>query len=176
MKILKCILWIMLFFYIVIIFLPKENFYFLLEQKLNGHGVIFDNETLDDFGGVLSIKDSRIIYDNEEVGRIDKIAILPFILYNKIDISGLHILANNLKGHVPEKIDEASFKITPFYPTKVWINLKGNFGYIHGSYNIYDKTIRLVLQPQDNFKQMYPFIYANFKNVEGELVYESTFK
>jgi hypothetical protein len=159
----------------VILFLPKENFYFLLEQKLFEYKVVFGNETLKDFGGVLTVSNSRIMRNNEEIGQVEEIKILPFILYNEISMSGLHISKKSFTNYVPGEIDEASLKITPFYPTKVWIKLNGSFGSIYGNYNIYSKKIHLVLKPQDDFRQKYPLIYKSFKDIEGELTYESSF-
>ncbi|MDR0579641.1 MAG: hypothetical protein LBG21_03460 [Campylobacteraceae bacterium] len=175
MKFFKYTLWVVLFVYIVILFLPKENFYFLLEQKLFEHKIVFGNETLKDFGGVLTVSNSRIIRNNEEIGQVEKIKILPFILYNEINVSGLHILKKSLTSYIPGEIDEISLKLTPFYPTRVWIKLNGSFGSIHGNYNIRSKKVRLVLEPQGDFRQKYPLIYRSFKDIEGELTYESSF-
>jgi hypothetical protein len=166
---------IVLFFYIVILFLPKENFYFFLEHKLFKDNIVLSNESLKDVGGILQINDVFVTSAGDEIAQIDEITILPFILYNEVDVKNLH-LAKRFEGALPSKIDEASFKATLFYPIKIWIKLKGDFGDIDGSYNVYSKTVRLVLKPQENFKQKYPLIYAKFQNIDGELVYESSLK
>ncbi|MDR1284941.1 MAG: hypothetical protein LBJ88_01930 [Campylobacteraceae bacterium] len=175
MRVLKYILWVLLFFYIVTVFLPKENFYFYLEDKLSNYNIVLGNESLKDFGGVLQINNALVAYEGDEIAQIDKITILPFILYNEVSVNNLHF-ASKFQRVIPNKIDKASFKATLFYPIKIWIKLKGDFGDVDGSYNIYNKTIRLVLKPQDDFKQKYSLIYANFRDVDGELVYESSFK
>ncbi|MDR1555181.1 MAG: hypothetical protein LBS39_04045 [Campylobacteraceae bacterium] len=174
MRILKYTLWVVLFFYIAIVFLPKENFYFFAEHKLERQ-ISFSNESIKDSFGILKISDALISYYGDDAGRVDKITILPFILYNEVNVENLH-LAEKFNKIIPVKIDKASFKTTLFYPIKIWISLSGDFGDISGNYNIYGKTIRLVLKPQENFKQRYPFIYKEFKDIDGELVYESSFK
>jgi hypothetical protein len=164
-----------LFLYIVILFLPKESFYFFAEHKLAEYKIVLSNESLKDFGGIFTVKDPHVSYSGEDVGQIDTITILPFILYNEISINGLHF-SKSLQNFIPSEIDEIKARITPFYPVKIFISSKGSFGEIKGSYNIYSKTIRLVLKPQENFRQRYSLIYSNFKDIEGELIYESSFK
>jgi hypothetical protein len=159
----------------MVLFLPKENLYFLIEHRMDEYKIILNNETLNDFGGVLTVSKPHVLYGGEEVGEIDEITILPFILYNEIDVKGLHF-AKSLQNFIPSEIEKANVRATLFYPLKVWINIKGDFGEIDGSYNIYSKTIRFILKPQEGFRQKYPLIYANFKDVEGELIYESSFK
>jgi hypothetical protein len=157
------------------VFLPKENFYFLLEHKLSENNIVLNNESLKDFGGVLRINGALAVYGGDEIAQIDKITVLPFILYNEVSMKDLHF-AKKLQTMFPGKIDEASLKATLFYPIKIWIKLKGDFGDIDGSYNIYSKTIRLVLKPQEDSRQKYPLIYANFQNIDGELVHESSLR
>jgi hypothetical protein len=175
MRVLKYILWGALFFYIIIIFLPKENFYFFAEHKLHEHKIVIGNESLKDFFGVFTIKGSYVSYYGDEAAQIDTITVLPFILYNEIDVRNLHI-SKKFQNFVPSEIDKVKIKFTPFYPVKLWINLQGGFGEIYGSYNMYSKTVRFILKPQEDFKRKYPLIYGEFKDIDGELVYESSFK
>jgi hypothetical protein len=175
MRVLRTVLWCVLFFYIVIIFLPKENFYFLAEHKLNEYKVTISNESLKDLFGIFTVKGSHVSYYGDEAAQIDTITLLPFILYNEVSFQNLHI-SKKFQSFVPSEISKASVKFTPFYPVKLWISLEGSFGEIYGSYNMYGKTARFVLKPQDDFRQKYPFIYGEFKDIDGELVYESSFK
>jgi hypothetical protein len=160
--------------YLVVLFFPKENLYYYFEGKLEKYNVIFDNESISDNLGVLSVEGIDAYYGGENAAKIDKISLLPFIVYNEIKVERLNA-AKKLQSFIPSQIDKASFKSTAFFPVKIWIDLEGNFGKIYGSYNIYNKKIRLILEPENDFAKKNPFIYSNFKDVEGRLIYESYF-
>jgi hypothetical protein len=175
MKILKYILWSALFIYIVILFLPKENFYFFMEHKLNEYKIVLGNETLNEFFGIFSIKGAHVLYYGDEAAQIDMIRAAPFILYNEVRFENIRI-AKKFQSFVPGEIESVKVKFTPFYPLKLWLSLNGEFGEISGNYNIYGKEIYLVLKPHESFRQKYPGIYREFKDIDGELMYESSFK
>ncbi|MDR2099771.1 MAG: hypothetical protein LBP40_02940, partial [Campylobacteraceae bacterium] len=139
------------------------------------HQVILSNETLSDFLGIFKAKDAVVSYFGDEAARIDEISAAPFIVYNEIELENVRI-AKHFQSFVPDKIDAVKIKFTPFYPIKLWLNLNGEFGEISGNYNMYSKNIYLVLKPHESFKQKYPSIYREFKDIDGELVYESSFK
>ncbi|MDR2790117.1 MAG: hypothetical protein LBB59_04005 [Campylobacteraceae bacterium] len=174
MKFLKYIFWCGLFIFITVLFLPKENFYFLMEHKLNEYKIVLGNETLSEFLGVFSVKNAHVSYFGDEAAQIGGIKAAPFILYNEVEFENIQI-AKKFQSFAPGAIESAKVKFTPFYPIKLWLNLNGEFGKISGSYNMYGKKIYLVLKPHENFKQKYPSIYREFKEIDGELVYESSF-
>jgi hypothetical protein len=174
MRVLKFLFFAVLFIYLVILFLPKENFYYFAEEQLAKYKIALNNESVKDSYGVLSVDNISVSYGGENVAYIENAGVLPFIVYNEIDIKNVNV-SKNFKSFIPSEIEAVSLKATVFFPVKVWINAKGDFGRIHGSYNIYSKTIRLVLEPENGFAGKYPLIYRNFKDTEGQLVYESSF-
>ncbi|MDR0665903.1 MAG: hypothetical protein LBF71_00675 [Campylobacteraceae bacterium] len=175
MKILKYVLYTILFLYVAVIFLPKENFYFFAEHKLNERKIILSNETLSDFMGVFTAQEAHVSYYGDDIAQIDTIRIVPFILYNEAALESLHV-SKKFQSFIPSEIDAVKIKFTPLYPTKLWLSADGDFGEIRGSYNMYDKKLRLILNPQEYFKQKYPTIYREFKDMDGELIYESSFE
>jgi hypothetical protein len=168
-------LWGALFIYIIILFLPKENFYFFIEHKLNEYKIVLGNETLSESFGIFNINDAHVLYYGDEAAKIDKIRVMPFILYNEIKFENIQI-AKKFQNFAPSGIESVKAAFTPFYPIKLRLSLNGEFGEISGSYNMYGKKIYLVLKPHESFRQKYPGIYREFKDVDGELVYESSFK
>jgi hypothetical protein len=166
----------MLFLYAAIVFLPKENFYFLAEHKLSGeYKIILSDENLSDFFGIFTARGAYVSYYGDDIAQIDTIKILPFILYNEVGFESLHI-SKKFQNFIPSEINKIKVKFTPFYPTKLWLSSSGDFGEIWGSYGIYNKKLRLILKPQEDFGRKYSAIYREFKDINGELIYESSFK
>jgi hypothetical protein len=185
MKILKFLLFVVLFVALVILFLPKENLYYLAEGqlfKLDGGkvSIVLSNESLSDNGFVLKVQNADVFADalpyfsNENVAHIEELNVVPLIAYNEVNIKHISV-AQKFQNFIPAQVESATLKFSLFYPVKVWIHLEGEFGRIDGSYNIYSKTIHLNLEPDNGIAARYPDLYKNFKDVEGELVYESSF-
>jgi len=174
MRILKFLLFAVLFVALVILFLPKENFYYLAETQLSKYKVALNNESVKDSGFVLSVENADVLYGSENVAHIEELSVAPFIVYNEINIKNISV-AKNLQSFIPAEAESITLKVSAFFPVKVWINIEGEFGKIYGSYNIYSKNIHLNLEPGNGFAAKYPLLNSNFKDVEGELVYESSF-
>jgi len=181
MKILKFLLFVVLFVALVILFLPKENLYYLAEGqlfKLDGGkvSIVLSNESLKDNGFVLKVQNADVSYGGINVAHVEELNVMPFIAYNEVNIKHISV-PKNFQSFVPAEVESATLKFSLFYPVKVWIHLEGEFGKIDGSYNIYSKTIHLNLEPdvRYGFATKHSFLYGEFKDVEGELVYESSF-
>lgn len=163
----------LIFLFLSILFFPKENIYYLAEQNLVKYKVVLNNETLNESFGVLKIEDIDVIYNGANVAKIKDITTFFTFFYNKLTLKDAEIF-KSLKNIIPLHIDKITAKYTIFYPTKIWFKGSGEFGNIEGNYNIYNKNIYLVLNIKDDFKTKYMFLLEYFKDINGELVYEST--
>lgn len=176
MKISKKLLWAVLFVYLVILFLPKANFFYLLEEELNKQHIVLNDEKLTDLFGVFKVSDAKVYYEGLHVGNIESINVLPAIIYNQVSINEAKF-TNSLRQFVPKEIKNITVKGTVFYPVRFWISGDGNFGEINGYIDIYKKRLELKLKPQKNFLSKYPEIARSFKkNKQGEYIYAKNFK
>ncbi|MDR1007551.1 MAG: hypothetical protein LBL65_03160 [Campylobacteraceae bacterium] len=174
MRIIKFLIFAALFFVMLIAFLPKENIYYLLEEKLFGNGIILNEKSIRESFSGLDLEDIDVSFGGSEIAHTQKAEAFFGILYNKIELTSV-IPANSMRNFIPT-MSEISAWYTPFYPTKVFLNSSGDIGSISGSYNLYSKKIYLELQPSANSSRKYPMLNANFKNIDGRLVYELSFK
>ncbi len=174
MKILKKIGWIFLFLYLVIIFLPKENLFYLGEKELSKYNIILNNEKLSDFLGVFSAKDMDVYYDGLNVGNIKDVNVLCAILYNQISINSANF-NDNLRQFLPQEIKKISIKASALFPVRLFLDGDGDFGQISGYVDLYNKKIKLTLHPQENFVSKYPAIAQQFKKDKDEYIYETTY-
>lgn len=120
-KVLKTLLLTLFFILTLIYFFPKENLYFLVEEKLQKEKIIISNETIEfNFIGFF-LKDFDLYYDGIKVAKIENLDITySFFDFNKILISSKSKEVGNLEG----KFDlfqlkfESSFKPTNKIKTK----------------------------------------------------------
>lgn len=174
MRFFKKLLWIALFAWIVIAFLPKANLFYLGENYLKSYKIVMNKEKLNDYFGFFEIKDSEIYYDSLHVGNIDKILFIPAVMYNSISLKNANF-SDSMKQFVPKNIESLHVRYSPFYPIGIFLSSRGDFGEISGNVNLYKRTLKLVLEPTENFAKNYSSIASQFKKQEGTYIYETTF-
>lgn len=175
MKILKKLLWVFLFIYLIIVFLPKSNLFYLAEKYAQKYNIALNDEKTKDYLGFFSIEDMKVYYEGLHVGNVESVSILPTIVYNQVSINEANF-SNSLKQFLPKEIKNLTARNTIFYPIKVWINANGDFGAISGGLNLYTKTLRLELKPTKDFLKNYSSIAKQFKKQKDIYVYETTYK
>ena len=141
----KVIVVSLLAIFFIILFLPKENFYYLFEKKLyDSKNIVLNSEKIDDKFLYLDIKDLDILLDNAFIGNIKEIDVLPFVLYNKIFIKNIRV-SNKFKKLLPRSIESAKIDYSILNPLKINIALSGKFGRVVGFIHLKDKKIYLEL-------------------------------
>lgn len=175
MRILKKLGWVLLFLYLIIAFAPKENLFYLAEEKLKVYNVILNDEKLKDMLLLFKVKNSSVYYDGLHVGNINSIDTLITLFYNQISLKNA-IFSDKLRQFIPKEITDLKVISTIFFPIRVWIKGDGNFGNISGFADLYKKHIKLTLIPSKGFLKKYPDIAREFKKINNEYIYEKTYK
>jgi hypothetical protein len=104
MKLLKIFLLMLLFSLTLLIFLPKQNLYYLAEQHLKKYDVILSNETLSSNISGLYIKDASLYVQGVNIALLNKIS-LTFggvnisskdigLVFTSVDINNHSIILN----------------------------------------------------------------------------------
>lgn len=175
MKILKKFLWVLVFVYLVIAFLPKANIFYLAEDGLKKYNIAFNDEKIGDYLVFFRVFDAKMYYEGLHVGDVKSISIFPTIIYNQIGVKEANF-SNSLKQFVPKEVKSLTLINTIFYPIKIWIRGDGDFGKISGSLNLYTKKLRLELKPTNSFLTNYKSLAKQFKKDKDIYVYETTYK
>ncbi len=144
------ILWFFVFIFVIIVFLPKTNAYYALEDELKKENIILNQEETSDVLGVFSIKNAQVRFNSLNVGKVESVRLYPFVFYNSLNINEANF-SNNLKQFLPKNIKNLKFINTIFYPIKIWISGSGDFGELSGEVNLKTKKIRLEIDPTKNF-------------------------
>jgi hypothetical protein len=112
MKILKSFALIVVFFFSLLIFLPKQNIYYLAEQKLSKYDIVISNETFisDMFG--FRLENAFVYVKGVNIASLDKV---------NVSFSGVSILSKEI-GKAMTLIDiENKSLVIDFEPTKNFI-------------------------------------------------------
>ncbi len=175
MKILKKLFLIFAFLYLCIIFLPKTNLFYLAQEQALKQNVIISQESLSDVLGIFSASNSKIYYDGLLVGNVKTIRLIPALFYNCLSISDAKF-NSGFAQFIPKSIDSLKLRFTLFFPVRVFISSDGDFGDISGHFDLINQKLHLVLEPKKGFMSNYPELANQFKKINNEYVYETSYK
>ncbi len=168
----KKILIALVFFLLgAILFMPKVNLYYTLENLLEKEHVVIKEGALKDRWIDLSIKEAVIFYDGIASVEASAITITPWIFYDKVTMHDVHPtpaiakMFNAKANHVVLTYSVLDYK-------HILIEAEGDFGQLHGTLNVIAQKIHLVLEPSETFKHN-SLVKEYFKKQEEGLVYES---
>ncbi len=167
----KIILFIALFYLGFVLFMPKVNLYYTLENFAKKEHVEIKEGSLKDRWIDLEIKDASIFYDGIDSVKVDTLHILPWIFYNKVTARGVSP-SKELQSMFHASADVVTLTYSVLSYKSIMIEAKGDFGEVHGTLDVLEQKLRLILNPSAKFKNN-DLVRTYFKKEEEGLVYES---
>jgi hypothetical protein len=171
MKILKIALYISIFILSMLTFLPKDSIYYFAEQSLSKNDVVISNEKITKKIFGLNIANGTVTYGNIETLEFENMDMLILGFYNKISISSI---TNRvfLDSFLPNKTKNVKITYSIFHPLSVILEAQGGFGELNGTFDIFNKMVKIRLKPSDIMNKEYDFMLSKMKNENGVFTYE----
>lgn len=158
---------------IAIVLIPKEKLFFTAESFLSEVNLFISGETLSNRLFYLDIENAQVMADDLEIGSIEKIRMMPWIVFNQVSITSVS-LAPVYRSFLPEKVDEVLLTYSLLHPLSIDIRGKGDFGRCNGTIDLAEQKIRVVFDASQELRQYPLLVFKLHKEKEG-LVYESAF-
>jgi hypothetical protein len=165
--ILKAIFHIILFIFLLIVFLPKEQLYYFVAKNLQSQKIELTHAQLDESIISLFIQNTKVKYNGIEALSIDKTSIKPNIFFNEIYLKDIKV-DKAFKKFLPSNIDFISANINIFNPININIESKFALGKCIGNINLIDRVIRIDLFVSKQFKSKYRILTQKLKKVKSE--------
>ncbi len=167
----KIILFIVVFYLGFVLFMPKVNLYYTLENFVKKEHVEIKEGTLKDRWIDLDIKDATVFYDGIASLEAKELRISPWLFYNKVTATGV-----SPTKEIKRMFDASAKKVTLTYSLlaykTIMIEAEGDFGTLHGTLDVIKQKVHLILEPSAKFKNN-TIVRQYFKKEEEGLVYES---
>jgi len=174
-KLTKIFAYFLFFLFALALFMPKESFYFLLEENLKKFDVIISNEELSSDIDSLSIENLEVTTKGIESAVVNKADIKLLFLYNSLVLEGIE-LSSLVEVYIPSKIAELSVSYTLLNPLFIELSGVGEFGEFEGGFNLQSRALELQMQPSKKMMRKYKKTMRLLKKSEnGEYVYAKTF-
>ena len=165
----------MLFFiFALMLFVPKQSFYYLLEQNLKKFDLIISNETLADRIISLKIKHLDVTLKGIETLSIKEADITLLGLYNEVALHNVQ-LSSLVESYLPAKIERVKIEYTLLHPLQLQAEGEGLFGDASVVVDIVEKKVTLLLQPSPMMLKRYrKSLRMLKKSKNGEYIYEKS--
>jgi hypothetical protein len=121
----------------IIIFMPKDNLFFLAQKELARQNV-YINADIKNKPSALKLNNGTVYINQMDIMRFDACKITPFIFYNDVKCANV-----NVAGQYEIKKIDVSYSVVN--PLKVIIKGNGNFGKIDGSIDVLKKEGKIYI-------------------------------
>lgn len=174
-KVLKFLAFTLFFLLALVVFTPKESFYFLLEKNLKKFDLVVSNEILENNFLSLGIKNLEISTKGVESATVSEADITLLLFYNSLEFTNVK-LSSLVDAYAPSRVDKIKVTYTLFNPLVLHANAKGKFGEAEVAFNILDRELNVSLSPSKVMFSKYEKTMKMMKKDEnGEYVYAKTF-
>jgi len=167
----KIFIGLFVFWFALLLFMPKEELFFALEKELKHYDVVIDEERLEENLLSLNLVNAHIYVKGIEVATVEKMNIFTLLFTSNINIKAL-TLDDSLKSFAPQHIEVANISHSLLSPMHAHIEAKGSFGLLEGEIDLKTRTLRV------DFTETtaeIAKIRANLKKDEKGLYYETSF-
>ena len=161
-RILKYISYIVLFFTLILVFLPKEKLVNKVLIELKNNKISVSKYEFTDKLFMFDISDIDIYYDGIQASNIQQVYIKPYLLVNDIIIKNIK-LDDSLATFVPSSIELIKIKYSILDPLNIKINAYSKLYKIDGKFDILNKNLKLNINLSKRFKNKYPKILRKLK-------------
>ncbi len=162
---------LIVFYFSIIIFMPKESLYFTLKNRLKNEQIVIVEDSLNDNFLSLNSEGVSIFYDGIDSVKIENFSIKPYLLYNSMHAQNISP-SNDLKKMFKFSASSLDISYAIWDYQNINIKAEGNFGEVVGTIDVLTRTLKLILEPTLRFEKS-PLIKQYFKKSEEGYIYES---
>jgi hypothetical protein len=159
------VLWVAL-----IVFMPKEEFYFSLEKVLAKQGIETNEAQISEGLFSLNLHDLAVYAKGIKMATIQDVECFTLLFYTHITITGITV-DNALKSMLPTKIEKQQFTYSVFDPRHIQIEVEGSFGVATGTIDLVERKVHIDFEKSAKLGSF----RSQLKHGEEGWYYESTY-
>jgi len=174
-KLLRFFAFSLFFLFALVLFTPKDSFYFLFEQELQKLNIIVSNETLQERLLSLNVQNLEINTKGIDTLVVKEVDFMLLLFYNAINFQNLEI-SSLMSAYIPSRVDTLDVRYTILNPLVVRAKSRGDFGHLRAEFSLVDRELKLFVTPSKLMLHKYKKTLQMLKKDEnGEYIYAKTF-
>ena len=154
----------------IIVLMPKQEFYYKLEEVLAKHEIMLNEEEISEGLFSLNLKQVTVYFKGINVATIEEIKLATLLFYSCIELRALKV-DDSLKTMVPQNTEKAVATYSILSPLEVLVDASGSFGAMSGSIDLSERNVRLDFNESKNIQMLKP----QLRKDEKGWVYETSF-
>jgi len=171
MQVVKNILLIIVtFWFAILLFMPKIDIYYTLENELSKQGIEINEKSIGEGVFSLLLEEVDVYVQGIKVVRVDEVNIFTLLFYSSLNIDAIKI-DDSLKSFIPGTVDNVVVSHSIVSPFKVYINIIGSFGLADGTIDLTNNIVRLNFEDSEKLNS----IKKELKKDEKGWYYEKSF-
>ncbi len=125
----KILFWIIAAWLAIIVFAPKRELYYMLEEELAKQDIILHGEAIEEGLLGLTVKHPTLYVNKIEAATIDEIGVTTLLLWNSVTVRGITV--NSMaREWIPAPVDQVGAEYAVWAPKKVSLNGQSPFALI----------------------------------------------
>ncbi len=174
-KTVKFLAYMLFFTFALMAFMPKEGFYYLLEELLQKEGVVISGERVDTSVVALHIEGLDVSFKGIESAHITDADVMLLGIYNAFDFKDVK-LSSLVESYLPSDVANMTLHYSLLSPLELLFEAEGDFGSASGSFEFTKRSLELKLTPSTLMQMQYAKSLKMFKKADdGGYVYAKTF-
>jgi hypothetical protein len=155
------------------IFIPKENLYFLIQKELKNYNIDLVTKKINDIRFSLILDNTTIKYENIEALNISNINFESYFFKTNIKLNNIK-LNSILNEFAPAKIDNIYLTHDMINLNKIYIDFIFKGGSCTGCIDIFQRVVKLKLKISKQLRLKYKSTLGMLKTdkLEGDYTYE----
>ena len=166
----KIVTAVFLIWFVLILFMPKEEIYFKVEQELAKHEIVLNEESRREGLFSLDLTNVTIYVKGIPLVTVEELSFFTLLLYHCLEFKTVYI-DESLKNMTPTEIENLRISHGIWSPLNLSLDAKGVFGEAAGSVNLKDRTLHLDFNDTKSLEM----ISSKLKQGEEGWYYETSF-
>jgi len=150
MQVVKKVL--MIFFIIwfaFVLFMPKQNLYYKLEQELAAQGIKINEGKISEGLFTLQIDEAVVYIKGIDLIHVKQASCFSLLFYSSIDLKGI-VVDKSLSNMIPTNLTEVTLSHVIWSPRYVSVSGHGTFGVFEGKIDLVQQRVHLSFREVKN--------------------------
>lgn len=161
---------LLLIWFVLILFMPKEEFYFSLEQELAKNDIELNEESRSEGIFSLSLKNVTVYVKGIPLATIEELDLFTLLFYTSIHFETL-MIDESLKTMTPTEIESLLISQIIWAPSDLSVKVEGPFGEGRGSVDLDKRMLHMDFNDSNALGMLKP----KLKQAEEGWYYETSF-
>lgn len=166
----KTAITVLLIWFVLVLFMPKEEIYFKLEQELLKNDIQINEESKSEGIFSLSLKKVTVYIKGIPLATVEEIDFCTLLFYTSVQFENL-MIDESLQSMTPTEIENLHITQSVLKPLNLSIKAEGSFGEGKGNIDLKNRTLRMNFNDNKALKM----IQSQLRQGEKGWIYETSF-